>query len=366
MKPLFEKTTSPGQALDVVLTAAPASLPATVHSTQPAVPARPAVRRALAVLNDKEIDDLGAEAAASIAAIPGQLLKSVRAIDAGDFGHELNQIVVVAKGLDLAKFQDEGLISKALHMFSSVKERINAQYNTVDQQMGVLLTVMEKKAAGHYKHIGQLDQLYNGNVQYHQLVEKAVAKGQSRIAEVTQDMADFGAPADAFEAQQLADMQRFIDRMDMRISNLKRAMVLAKQFAPRVRLIQDNARGLIEKLSDIKTVAWPAWQNNFTTELIQLEQKDTVVVIDAIDAATDSALRRGADLLRQNTNDVARVRNRAVVSMDTLKYANDQLIGAYTDMETINAEGRAARKAAEPELLALEQSLISVFAPGHR
>src|SRR5690606_29108009 len=106
------------------------------------------------------------------------------------------------------------------------------------------------------------------------------------------------AVSDSFGAQRLADHQRLIDRLTKRVDDLRRAMLLAKQSGPQIRISQDNARALVQKFGDIKVVTLPAWKNVFAQYVLQLEQKKTVELLGMVDNATDEALRRGADLLR--------------------------------------------------------------------
>ena len=72
---------------------------------------------------------------------------------------------------------------------------------------------------------------------------------------------------------------------------------------------------------------------------------------------TNELLQRNAELLKQNSLDVARESERGIVDLETLKKVNDDLISTIEETIQIQREGRAARQSAEAELAGIEQKL---------
>lgn len=321
-------------------------------------------------ITEKQISAIGATAGAGMTAVSSRIVQHVRTSDTGDFGKDLTSLVMLAKGLDPAALQDKdkGMVSRLFGLASSAKERMMAQFTHVDGQITALATSLTSKAQLQAKRIDDLEMLYNDNVGYHDALQEGVRECANEHARLAADYAVESKKkvGDSFGAQVLADYQRLLDSLEKRGDDLQRAMLLSKQFAPQVRLMQDDARALVGKFATVQSVTLPAWQNNFTLYVIQLEQKQSVDVLDAVDDATDAALRKGADQLRANSVAIATSRNRSVVSIETLQHANDQLIGGVEDVQRIDAEGRARRDAERPKLLAMEQQLIAAFAPGKR
>lgn len=314
-----------------------------------------------------EVNVIGADAYEALKGVSTQLLDSVRAADAGEFGAGLNQVVTLAKGLNPSSNQG-GMLTRVRHMFSSVKDRLLAQYNSVSAQIDTLVVELDKKAKLHSGRIAEMEQLYTNNFNYHERLDKAV---QQCRHELEQARADYEAQkaiavADSFDAQVLADHQRYITALEIRIDNLERAKLLSKQSAPKIRMLQDNARSLVEKFGNVKAVTLPAWKDSFMLYLLQQEQREAVNVLDNIDNATEEALRRGADQLRVNTALIAESRNRSIVSLDTLQHVNNQLIGSLEDVQRIENEARQRRAAEKPEMEKLEADLVRLFAPHQR
>jgi len=328
-------------------------LPA-VHQEQP-------IR--VVVVTDEQIERLGDQQASQLSALSRQILSQVRASDMDDFGKNLNDLIGTAKGLDPSKYNQKGIIAFIRNLFGSVKEQMLAEYSTVESRMNELVKELDKSTALHTKRITDLEDMYVANIATHKSLEKCVEDGQNLLVELNKQLEGEKVATDAFAAQRLADIQNRIDRLEKRIDDLRRSMLLAKQAAPEIRLLQDNARTLASKFKDVKTVTIPAWQNAFALYLVVLEQGKGAALANKIHDSTDEAFKKQADLLRQNTQLIAHAKQRSVVSIDTLEHVQNQLLGACDDMKKIADEGKRSRAQAESKLEQLEQQLIDKFIP---
>ena len=68
-------------------------------------------------------------------------------------------------------------------------------------------------------------------------------------------------------------------------------------------------------------------------------------------------LKKNAAKLRETSVEVARESERGIVDIETLKATNEQLIGTLDEVVQIQTEGRAKRRAAEGELIKIENDL---------
>ncbi len=312
---------------------------------------------------EHQIDQLGEKNAMALSDISRKMLSQVRAADADVFGQRLNELVAVAKDLDPSRFGNTGFITKLMSFLGSAKEKVLAQYQTVDRRMQGLIAELDRSTNLHTSRIQDMEEMYEANLAAHNGLQEAVAEGTRLIEVLRAQLAQEERATDAFAAQRISDARSRIDRLEKRIDDLNRAMLLAKQAAPEIRLLQENARTLSMKFKDVKAVTIPAWQNAFTLYLVQLEQKKGAQLVHAVHDATDEAFKLQADMLRQNTQEIARAKQRSIVSIETLEHVQKQLLGSFDDMHKIAEEGRRSRKEAEPKLKALEQELINRFAP---
>jgi len=373
MKPLFsseeEANAAPAQPL------APASLPplldpAPLPDRLPALseaspaPAAPVVRVDVSGIDDKAIEALGGSSGSSVAKISAKLLGTVRASDADVFGTQLNELIATSKGLDPAKLRSGGLLSRVSNMFGSVKEKMLSQYQMVESRMDTLIGEMTRHANLHRGRIQDFDEMYKSLERYYQGLDADVKKGEAWADQLRQALAQQGAAANAFEAQQATELKRRLERLEKRIDDLRRAMLMATQMVPQIRLSQDNARALTDTFTDIVNVSIPAWRNVFSLYLLQLEAKQSAAVANAAYDATDAAFRAQADMLLENTETVARAKQRSLVSLETAQHVQNQLVSAFDKLEQISQEGQQRRRDELPKLQELERELIARFSPG--
>jgi len=372
MKPLFSsdeeaKATSAAPApalpplLDPVLN--PASTQGALPALRPEASVAPQVRVDISGIDDKAIESLGVNTGAGVAKVSAKLLGTVRASDADVFGTQLNELIATSKGLDPAKLRSGGLMSRVTNMFGSVKEKMLSQYQVVESRMDTLVAEMTRHANVHRARIHDFDEMYKGLEVYYQGLAADVQKGEAWADKLRQAVAQQAAPTNAFEAQQSTELKRRLERLEKRIDDLKRAMLMATQMVPQIRLSQDNARALTDTFTDIVNVSIPAWRNVFSLYLLQLEAKQSAAVANAAYDATDAAFRAQADMLLENTETVARAKQRSLVSLETAQHVQTQLITAFDKLEQISNEGQQRRRDELPKLQELERELITRFSP---
>lgn len=341
----------------------PAPMPDALPALRPEASAAPIVRVDVSGIDDKAIEALGGSTGAGVAKVSAKLLGTVRASDADVFGTQLNELIATSKGLDPAKLRSGGLLSRVTNMFGSVKEKMLSQYQVVESRMDTLVTEMTRHASVHRARIQDFDEMYKGLELYYQGLDADVKKGEEWASRLRQAVAQQAAPANAFEAQQATELKRRLERLEKRIDDLKRAMLMATQMVPQIRLSQDNARALTDTFTDIVNVSIPAWRNVFSLYLLQLEAKQSAAVANAAYDATDAAFRAQADMLLENTETVARAKQRSLVSLETAQHVQTQLVTAFDKLEQISNEGQQRRQAELPKLQELERELIARFSP---
>lgn len=339
----------------------PAPMPDMLPTSLSEASAAPLVRIDVSGIDDKAIEGLGGSTGAGVAKVSAKLLGTVRASDADVFGTQLNELIATAKGLDPAKLRSGGLLSRVTNMFGSVKEKMLSQYQVVESRMDTLVAEMTRHANVHRARIQDFDEMYKGLEKYYQGLDADVKKGEGWAAQLRQAVAQQAAPANAFEAQQATELKRRLERLEKRVDDLKRAMLMATQMVPQIRLSQDNARALTDTFTDIVNVSIPAWRNVFSLYLLQLEAKQSAAVANAAYDATDAAFRAQADMLLENTETVARAKQRSLVSLETAQHVQTQLVTAFDKLEQISNEGQQRRKDELPKLQQLERELIERF-----
>jgi uncharacterized protein YaaN involved in tellurite resistance len=76
-----------------------------------------------------------------------------------------------------------------------------------------------------------------------------------------------------------------------------------------------------------------------------------------ISDTTNTILQKNAEMLKQNSIDVAKENEKTVVSIETLKMTTKSLIDTLTEVKKIHEQGTESRRQLDTELQSLEAEL---------
>jgi uncharacterized protein YaaN involved in tellurite resistance len=362
-RPLFNNSSAAAPPASSAPAPAPLAVQDQGTAQVPAVPVEVRVAPPLPAATDEAIATLGRAPLERVSGAADKLLEMSRTGEIGAMGERLGELVVVARGLDPDALRDKGFLRRLFGSAKAVKERFFNQYRSVSTQIDKLVDELQRHAGIQASRIGTLETMFAENeAEYHELGE-AVATGQAWAAELARQVDALSAqPArDALAAQVLADERARLNRLEKRIHDLKIAQTLALQTAPQIRLMQQNARMLVTKFEDLVNVTVPAWKKQFSLQILLAEQEQSAKVAGAVDEATNEAIRRNAELLKQNAGDIARAGNRALVDIETLQHSQAQLLEAIGEVKRITDEARVKRGEGEKQLVELQRNLLTAL-----
>lgn len=313
-----------------------------------------------ATIDDSWVSGLGQKETGAIATVSRALLEKTKGSELEGFGLKLGELISTAKGLNPADLKGKGLLDKIKGFFASAKERFLNQYQNVSKQIDRFIVELQASANLQQKRIGDLEKLFESNMAEHEGLTAAIEQGIQMSNRMRADLEVMDMSAlDGMAAQRVYDQKAMVERLDKRIDDLKRVQLLAEQTAPQIRLMQENARLLVNKFNDIKNLTIPAWQKQFALQVILLEQEKGAKLATSIDDATNEALRRSADLLRQNTAAINKASQRSVIDLETLEHINNQTIGALEDTRKAVEEGRQQRLQTDSRLEEMRAKLLA-------
>ena len=85
----------------------------------------------------------------------------------------------------------------------------------------------------------------------------------------------------------------------------------------------------------------------------------TLLVCQDRSVFTNELIRENSEKLKQTTIAIAEESEKGIIDLESVKYANEQLITSLSEVVRIQEEGREKRRAAENELGQIEAELKS-------
>ncbi len=296
---------------------------------------------------------IGAVSQQKSAEISNELIGHVKNKDAGEAGKLLGTMNLKCKGIDvskLAKSKSGGLMSKipGLGHFFDVLTSYESTLGDLDNIATQLTTAKDTLLVD----VKSLSTLYDQNLTIYRELQVWIEVCRIKGAELDQQIAEAKAKAgtDALAAQGVADLTSARQRLDKHMNDLELTATVRLQFAPKVRIVQAGDIVLADKLSSSVLNTIPIWKDNIALAIAQNRQKEAADLEDAVDDTTNALLKQGADMLHQNSVQIAKQAQRGVVDVETLKYTTDQLIKTLDETAQIAADGEKARAASRVEM----------------
>ena len=114
---------------------------------------------------------------------------------------------------------------------------------------------------------------------------------------------------------------------------------------------------MVEKIQSTVVNTIPLWKSQMVLALGVEHSAQAAEAQREVTDMTNTLLKKNAEKLKMATLDTARESERGIVDMETLKATNESLISTLDEVMHIQQEGREKRRAAETEMLKLENDL---------
>ena len=306
----------------------------------------------------------GSKAQERLTEVSDQMLEGVRAKDVGPAGAALSEMVTTLKGFrvdDLNPNRKPGLLARLTGKGRPVVKFLQ-EYEAVRDQIETISGQLERHKTKLLTDVTALDRLYAANLDYFRTLEQYIAAGAAKLVELDESTipalaAQVATSTDMVEVQRLKDLRGARDELERRVYDLKLTRQVTMQGLPSIRMVQENDKGLINKINSTLVNTVPLWRQ-------QLAQAVTIYrsgeAADSIKAATDltnDLLRANADNLKSANAEARRQIERGVFDIEVVKHANQTLIETIEESLAIADEGKRARAIASQELERLEADL---------
>jgi uncharacterized protein YaaN involved in tellurite resistance len=158
-------------------------------------------------------------------------------------------------------------------------------------------------------------------------------------------------------AQALRDIRSARDDLERRVHDLRLTRQVAMQSLPSIRLVQENDKTLINKINSTLINTVPLWKNQLAQAVTIFRMSDAAETVKRASDLTNDLLESNATNLRTANTEVRKQMERGVFDIESVRKANQELIGTINDSLQIAEEGRAKRNEAATELQHLESEL---------
>jgi len=323
----------------------------------------------LDLTDSSSIMHFGAKAQAQLTLVSDQMLEGVRNKDTGAAGQSLSEMVGALRGFRVEALDPNAKPGLLGRLFGAGKPivRFLQEYEGVRDHIDRITLDLERHKTRLLTDVTALDRLYQANLDYFRELEHYIAAGEARLAELDQQTipalaAKVEAESDMVQAQNLRDLRGARDDLERRVHDLRLTRQVAMQALPSIRLVQENDKGLINKINSTLVNTVPLWRQQLAQAVTIYRSGRAAETVKAATDLTNELLRANAENLKTANAEARRQIERGVFDIETVKQANQALIETIEESLRIADEGKRARAAAGAELEQMEANLRKTLA----
>ncbi|TYR80858.1 toxic anion resistance protein [Priestia megaterium] len=314
--------------------------------------------------NQQAILQYGVAAQSELSQFSQSVLQHVQTKDTGPVGDVIAELMGKIRQVNPDDFttKKKGVIGRLFSGLSKPIQSLLTKYQSINVEIDKIADKLERSKQMLYRDITMLDSLYDKNKQFYDALNVYIAAAEYRLVSLQEEtlpalQQEASLKNDYLMAQEVNDLNQFINRLEKRVHDLKLSRQIAIQSAPQIRLIQEVNQTLVEKIQSSILTAIPLWKNQVVIATTLLRQKNAMEAQKQVSKTTNDLLTRNSEMLKQNTIEVARENEEGIVNIETLKKTQSDLITTLEEVLKIQEEGRTKRTEAESELYQMEQDL---------
>jgi len=311
----------------------------------------------------------GAKAQQQLTVVSDQMLEGVRSKDTGRAGSSLSEMVGTLRGFDVEALDPNAKPGFFSRLFGAGKPivRFLQEYEEVRDHIDRITLDLERHKTRLLTDVTALDRLYDANLSYFRELEHYIAAGEAKLAELDQQIipalaSRVESESDMVQAQNLRDLRGARDDLERRVHDLRLTRQVAMQALPSIRLVQENDKGLINKINSTLVNTVPLWRQQLAQAVTIYRSGRAAETVKAATDLTNDLLRANAENLKTANAEARKQIERGVFDIETVKQANQALIETIEESLRIADEGKRARAAAGAELEQMESDLRKTLA----
>ena len=306
----------------------------------------------------------GSKAQESVTEISDKMLEGVKNKELGSSGAALNEMVATIRGFDINELDPNKKPGFFARLFGKMKPlaKFLQKYETVRKQIDAITNKLEDHKVTLLKDITSLDRLYTANLEYFHTLENYIYAGEEKLRQVDEELIpalqkEAESSDDMLKAQELRDLKGSRDDLERRVHDLRLTRQVTLQSLPSIRLVQENDKGLINKINSTIANTIPLWRQQLAQTVTIWRSGAAAETIKNASDLTNELLKGNAENLKIANKTVREQLERGIFDIEVIKEANQTLIETIEDSLRISEEGKVMRKKAVAELAETESKL---------
>ena len=319
-----------------------------------------AVKKKLQLINPNDIqsmENLGEKYSGVLQNLSTSLAQSDTKLKSmGDIGKNITSLMSTVKTLDPSVINNKpSFIGK---LFCQAKDGITTfidNQKTVEEAVKEVSTRLLDDRQELIQENVQLEKTYVDNIKVLNDMGVIIETGLSDVEILKEELTDFQSAKTVLTDEDALDIQskkHFIERFEQKLGRLNNAKALVLRQLPQIRIMQSGNNTEIDTIKDVVDIAVPLWKSQLNLYISQLKTKNAVDTRKSVTDTINATIQQNAILMNQNVTDIANGYTSDIISTETIKVVNDNLLSS---INTMNESTKLVQQKREEAFLAIKQ-----------
>lgn len=265
----------------------------------------------------------------------------------GAIGNNIASLMSTVKSLDPAMInQKPGFFGK---LFGKAKDGITMfidTQKTVDQSVQEVSSRLLNDRQELINENIALEKTYIENLKVLDEMGEIIAVGKNDVLILKQELENFQSSKPVLNTEDALEVQNrkhFIERVEQKLSRIDNGRALALRQLPQIMIMQSANNTEIDTIKDVVDVAVPLWKSQLNLYISQLKTKNAVETRQSVTSVINETIQQNAVLMNQNVTDIAAGYSTDIISIDTIKVVNDNLLSSINTMSECQKNAQQKR-----------------------
>ena len=254
----------------------------------------------------------------------------------GKIGTNITTLMSTVKSLDPMMINEKpSFFGKLLGKAKNGIDNFIDSQKTVDQSVKEVSAKLLNDRQELIQENAALESTYTENIKVLNEMEDILLIGANDVAILKQQLQEFQTSKSVMDDDDALEIQRqkhLIERVEQKLSRLNNGRALALRQLPQIRIIQSANNTEIDTIKDVVDVAIPLWKSQLNLYISQLKTAAAVQTRQSVTNVINETIQQNAILMNQNVTDIAAGYNSDIISADTIKVVNDNLLASINTM----------------------------------
>jgi uncharacterized protein YaaN involved in tellurite resistance len=321
--------------------------------------------KSLDIKSETAIMNFGVDTQKKLGDASTKILAQVKTKEAEEAGEALSELVKQIQTCDINQSAFEKIMAKLPLIGTAFNHtrKIIAQHKSVESNLDEIVGRLDKSRLSLIKDNTHLKTLYEDNIKFikenkvntEALKIKMREINDSIIPNLEKECSE--NPKDELKIQELSMLKNTLNRIDKKVYNLELFNTAAIQSLPRIVLIQEGNKELVENIQSTVLNVIPLWRNQIAEAVALIKQEKVASLQSAVYDVTNKLIKDNATRSKENTIAIAKQMERGIIDIETLQLANREFIATLDEVIKIKEEGSKNRLEAQKVIETIKEEL---------